>query len=283
MPRIARIAANADAPAEWAFEDADGLWGNGLPAGAGDDPIGLTLVMDGVTTNLKASARSLNAEKVQWLTLLARPGKVICLGLNYAAYAAEVGREVPDYPAFFMRGATSLIAHRAPLVRPRVSQMLDYEAELAVVIGRQVRQVTSKNALHAVAAYTCFNDGSLRDYQRRSTQWTMGKNFDGTGPIGPWLTPASALPPGAHGLKIESRLNGRVMQSDNTAHMTVSVEQALILVSEVMTLEPGDVIAMGTPAGVGFAQVPPVWMQTGDHIEIELEGVGLLVNTVSEA
>jgi len=133
-----------------------------------------------------------------------------------------------------------------------------------------------------VAGYACFNDGSLRDYQRRTSQWTIGKNFDGTGPFGPWLVPASELPPGAHGLKIEARLNGHVMQSDNTSNMMVSVAHALVLLSEVMTLEPGDVVAMGTPAGVGFARTPPVWMHPGDRIEIEIEGVGLLSNTVAQ-
>ncbi|WP_087864184.1 fumarylacetoacetate hydrolase family protein [Comamonas thiooxydans] len=282
MLRIARIATTPGASPEWAFQDAEALWGTGLAAGPQDDDRGLALALQGVSPELKAQSLRLDAEQVEWLTPLARPGKVVCLGLNYAAHAAEGGRAAPDYPAFFMRGACSLIAHRAPLLRPRVSEMLDYEAELAVVIGHRARHLTAVTALEAVAGYACFNDGSLRDYQRRTSQWTIGKNFDGTGPFGPWLVPASELPPGAHGLKIEARLNGHVMQSDNTSNMMVSVAHALVLLSEVMTLEPGDVVAMGTPAGVGFARTPPVWMHPGDRIEIEIEGVGLLSNTVAQ-
>ncbi|RYY98560.1 MAG: FAA hydrolase family protein [Comamonadaceae bacterium] len=229
-----------------------------------------------------SQGEKLDAGQVQWLTPVAQPGKVICLGLNYAAHAAEGGNAKPEYPSFFFRGATSLIAHEAPLVRPRVSNNLDFEAELAVVIGKRSRHLQRGSALQAVLGYSCLNDGTLRDYQRRTSQWTIGKNFDGTGPFGPWLVPASELPEGAKGLHIESRLNGQVMQSDNTANMIVSVEEALVLLTEVLTLEPGDVIAMGTPSGVGYARKPPVWMQPGDRIEIEIEGVGLLANTVAQ-
>ena len=264
----------------------------------GDELLDLSVAADGSpvdlrqaladNTDLAGMAASVRAGRAPRLALsgvtlapvIPRPGKVICLGLNYAAHAAEGGNAAPEYPSFFMRGASSLIAHGAPLVRPRVSDKLDFEAELGVVIGRRARHLTAANALEAVAGYACFNDGTLRDYQRRTAQWTIGKNFDGTGAFGPWLVPASALPPGASGLKIASRLNGEVMQSDNTAHMIVTVAQALVLLSEVLTLEPGDVIAMGTPSGVGYARKPPVWMRPGDRIEIEIEGVGLLSNPV---
>ena len=219
---------------------------------------------------------------VQLLPPVIRPGKVICLGLNYADHAAEGGNARPAYPSFFMRGATSLIGHGQPLVRPRVSQKLDFEAELAVIIGRRARHLTSSDALGAVAGYACFNDGTLRDYQRRTAQWTIGKNFDGTGAFGPWFVPAPDLPPGAAGLKIESRLNGNVMQSDNTKNMLFPVAETLCLITEAITLEPGDVVVMGTPAGVGYARTPPVWMQPGDRIEIEIEGIGVLGNTVTD-
>ncbi|HSI56136.1 MAG TPA: fumarylacetoacetate hydrolase family protein [Ideonella sp.] len=220
---------------------------------------------------------------VQWLPPVPRPGKIVCLGLNYAAHAAEGGNAKPEYPSFFLRGASSLTAHGAGLVRPRVSDKLDFEAELAVVIGRRAFGLGEADALDAVAGYSCFNDGTLRDYQRRTAQWTIGKNFDGTGAFGPWFVPACDLPPGAAGLKIESRLNGSVMQSDNTRNMMVPVAQALHLLTEAMTLEPGDVVIMGTPAGVGYARTPPVWMQPGDRIEIEIEGIGLLANTIVDA
>ncbi|MBT2326251.1 fumarylacetoacetate hydrolase family protein [Variovorax paradoxus] len=219
---------------------------------------------------------------VQLLPPVIRPGKVICLGLNYADHAAEGGNARPEYPSFFMRGATSLIGHGQPMVRPRVSQKLDFEAELAVIVGRRARHLTSSDALGAVAGYACFNDATLRDYQRRTAQWTIGKNFDGTGAFGPWFVPAADLPPGAAGLKIESRLNGRVMQSDNTKNMLFPVAETLCLITEALTLEPGDVVIMGTPAGVGYARTPPVWMQPRDRIEIEIEGIGVLANTVAD-
>ena len=282
MPKFARIATLAGGPAHWAVQQGDDLIDLG-PAPAGDDPAAwLQRLAGGASAAALARGERLDAARVQWLTPVPRPGKVICLGLNYAAHAAEGGNAAPEYPAFFMRGATSLIAHQAPLVRPRVSDKLDFEAELAVVIGQRARHLTEANALQAVAGYACFNDGTLRDYQRRTPQWTIGKNFDGTGAFGPWLVPAADLPPGATGLKIESRLNGRVMQSDNTGHMVVTVAQALVLLSEVLTLEPGDVIAMGTPAGDGSAREPPVWMQPGDRIEIEIDGVGLLSNPIAQ-
>ncbi len=214
------------------------------------------------------------------LPVVPRPGKIICLGLNYADHAAEGGNQRPDYPSFFLRGASSLVAHGAAIRQPRVSSQLDFEAELAVVIGKTSRHLSEADALEAVAGYACFNDATLRDYQRKTAQWTIGKNFDATGALGPWLVPASELPPGAAGLKIESRLNGTVMQSSNTAQMLFPVAETLCLLTEALTLEPGDVIVMGTPAGVGYARKPPVWMKAGDTIEIEIEDIGVLSNPV---
>ncbi|MEX0839296.1 MAG: fumarylacetoacetate hydrolase family protein [Parvibaculum sp.] len=216
------------------------------------------------------------------LPVIPRPGKIICLGLNYAEHAAEGGREKPDYPNFFMRCATSLVASGQAVVRPRVSEQLDFEAELAAVIGRTVpRHVARADALDYVAGYSCFNDVSVRDYQRRTPQWTIGKNFDGTGAFGPAFVTADELPPGAMGLAIASRLNGTVMQSANTRDMIFPVDETIALLSACMTLEAGDVLVMGTPAGVGFARTPPVWMKPGDRIEVEIERVGLLANPVA--
>lgn len=250
----------------------------------GPDPLSLLALgrrgLDAAMAAAKDAPESARLSDVVWLPPVPRPGKIICLGLNYADHAAEGGNARPDYPSFFMRGATSLIGHEAGLLRPKASDKLDFEAELAVVIGRHGRHLTSANALDVVAGYTCFNDGTLRDYQRRTQQWTIGKNFDGTGALGPWMVPAALLPEGAAGLKIESRLNGRVMQSANTSDMLFPVAETLCLLSEVLTLEPGDVIAMGTPAGVGYARKPPVWMQPGDRIEIEIEGIGTLANPI---
>ena len=279
MPKFARVAKHAHGPTHWVAQNGNDLIDLG-PAPRDDTDAWLERVARGVDATTLSHGPRCDPASVQWLTPVPRPGKVICLGLNYSAHAAEGGNAAPEYPSFFMRGATSLIAHQAPLVRPTVSDKLDFEAELAVIVGQRARHLTEANALQAVAGYACFNDGTLRDYQRRTAQWTIGKNFDGTGAFGPWLVPAADLPLGASGLKIESRLNGQVMQSDNTSHMIVSVAQALVLLSEVLTLEPGDVIAMGTPAGVGYARQPPVWMQPGDRIDIEIEGVGLLSNPI---
>jgi 2-keto-4-pentenoate hydratase/2-oxohepta-3-ene-1,7-dioic acid hydratase in catechol pathway len=265
--------------ATWVAEQ-NGQWHALEDLGPADDWAPLIEAMHGQ----RPWGRTTAVDASTWHALMPipRPGKVVCLGLNYAAHAAEGGNAAPEYPAFFMRGATSLLAHGAPMIRPRVSDKLDFEAELAVVIGRTSRHLTPDNALQAVLGYSCFNDGTLRDYQRKASQWTIGKNFDHTGAIGPWWVPESALPNGASGLHIESRLNGQVMQSDNTSHMIVSVAQALVLLSEVMTLEVGDVIAMGTPSGVGYARTPPVWMKPGDLIEIEIERVGVLANRVQQ-
>lgn len=228
------------------------------------------------------AARVVRLADAKLLPAVPHPGKIVCLGLNYADHAAEGGHNKPEYPSFFLRVATSLAAHGQPLLRPRVSDKFDYEAELAVIIGKRGRNLREQDALEVVAGYTCFNDGSLRDYQRKTSQWTIGKNFDRTGPLGPWVVPASELPPGAAGLKIESRLNGQVMQSSNTDHMLFTVVQTLCLLTEVMTLEPGDVIAMGTPSGVGYARKPPVFMKAGDRIEIEIERLGVLSNTIED-
>ena len=211
------------------------------------------------------------------------PGKVVCIGLNYRKHAAEGGNPIPDYPAMFLRGLTSLVAHGKPMLSPPCSDKLDFEAELAVVIGRTATRVAKCDALAHVAGYACFNDGSVRDYQRRSTQWTMGKNFDRTGGFGPDLVTANELPPGATGLRIVSRVNGQVMQDGNTADMIFDVATLIAIVSEGMTLEPGDVIATGTTSGVGYARKPPVFLKHGDMCEVEIAGIGVLSNPVADA
>ena len=213
--------------------------------------------------------------------LVPEPGKIICLGLNYFDHAKEGGRDKPDYPWFFYRGKSSLVAHGQPGLAPRASTKFDYEAELAVVIARKVPRHVSKNdALQYVCGYSCFNDMSVRDFQKRTGQWTIGKNFDGTGGFGPALVTADELAPGAVGLRIQCRLNGQVMQDANTSDMIFPVDETIALLAECMTLEPGDVIVMGTPAGVGQARTPPVWMGAGDTVEIDIEGVGVLRNPI---
>jgi 2-keto-4-pentenoate hydratase/2-oxohepta-3-ene-1,7-dioic acid hydratase in catechol pathway len=212
--------------------------------------------------------------------LVPEPGKIICLGLNYYDHAKESGREKPDYPWFFFRGATSLIGHGAPGLRPRVSEKFDYEAELAVVIGKTGKHVPQDRALDLVFGYTCFNDMSVRDYQKRTPQWTIGKNFDGTGSLGPELVTADELPAGAEGLRIQGWLNGVLMQDATTSDMIWGVAETIALLTECLTLEPGDVIAMGTPAGVGQSRTPPVWMRGGDRFEVNIERIGTLANPI---
>jgi 2-keto-4-pentenoate hydratase/2-oxohepta-3-ene-1,7-dioic acid hydratase in catechol pathway len=219
---------------------------------------------------------------IQYQTLIPRPGKVVCIGRNYAAHAAEGGAEVPTFPEVFMRGATSLIPHQGSIIRPRCSEMLDFEGEIALVIGKRCRHATADNALDHVAGYSLFHDATIRNYQKFSSQWTVGKNFDGTGAFGPELVTADELPDGVGGLTLTTRLNGELMQEGHTDQLIFPVQKLITILSEAMTLEPGDVIVTGTPAGVGFARKPPIWLQAGDQVEIEVEGIGKLVNTVED-
>lgn len=211
---------------------------------------------------------------------ITHPNKFVCVGLNYAAHAREGGHEIPEYPSLFPRWATSLLAAGQPVIRPRVSEKFDYEVELAIIIGRGGRAIAEADALNHVFGYTIFNDVSVRDYQRKTKQWTQGKNFDGTGPLGPVVVTPDELPPGASGLRITSRVNGETRQDSNTADMIFSTARIISILSEFMTVEPGDVIATGTPSGVGHAMTPPGWMKPGDTVEAEIEGIGILSNPV---
>ena len=223
-----------------------------------------------------------NLSDIRFTPLIHRPEKIICLGLNYADHAKEGGHARPDYPSFFMRGPSSLTAHQAPIIRPKASTKLDYEAELAFVMGKRAKHCSLENALEHVVGYSIFNDGSVRDYQRKSTQWTIGKNFDQTGAFGPWLVTPDELPVGASGLQIQSRLNGQLMQNANTKDFLWGVAETIVLITECMTLEPGDVVITGTPAGVGYARTPPVFMKPGDICEVEIEGIGILSNSIAD-
>ena len=215
---------------------------------------------------------------------VARPGKIICLGLNYLEHLKE-GRyadNMPKSPTLFARGLNSVVPHQHPLTRPCASETLDYEAELVAVIGKRAKHVTLDNALSYIAGYTCANEGSIREFQRHTTQWHMGKNFDNSGSIGPWVVTADELPPGGKGLKIESRVNGKIMQSDNTSNMMFPVAETIAYASQGITLEPGDLLLTGTPSGVGHARKPPAWMRHGDICEIKIEGIGILRNPVED-
>ncbi|WP_417523637.1 fumarylacetoacetate hydrolase family protein [Marinovum sp.] len=212
---------------------------------------------------------------------LAAPPTIICLGLNYTDHIKEGGYDIPDYPALFMRGQQSIMAAGQPMVRPRCSERLDYEAELMLVIGKGGRHIPEADALDHVFGYTVFNDGSVRDYQRKTHQWTPGKNFDDTGAIGPFVVTPDEVPPGASGLKIESRVGDEILQSSNTGNMIWSVAQTIATISEYTTLQPGDHIAMGTPPGVGHAKKPnPRWLRPGEVVEVEIEGIGLCASPI---
>jgi acylpyruvate hydrolase len=222
----------------------------------------------------------LNAVRI--LPPVPKPPKIICVGLNYDDHLEESGLKKPVYPEIFARFATSLIAHGETIRRPPESSTLDYEAELAVVIGRRGRRIRPGEALDYVAGYSLFNDATIRDFQLRTPQWTMGKNFDATGAFGPWLVTPDAVPPGARGLRIQGRLNGRVMQDARTEQLIFGVSDLIEMTSVAMSLEPGDVIITGTPGGVGAARKPPVYMRPGDVFEVEIEGMGVLRNPVQD-
>lgn len=228
------------------------------------------------------AAPALDLDSLTLLPPLRTPPKIICVGLNYADHSAESGFEVPGYPTIFGRFTSSLIGHGAPIIRPRLSEQLDYEGEFVAVIGRGGRNIPKARALEHVVAYSLFNDASIRDYQFKAPQWTVGKNFDGTGAFGPWLVTADALPPGCAGLRLVTRLNGQVVQDASTNDLVFDVATLISLLSEAFTLQPGDVIVTGTPSGVGLARKPPLWMRAGDVCEVELEGIGVLRNPVAD-
>jgi acylpyruvate hydrolase len=219
---------------------------------------------------------------VEMLPLIDRPGKIICVGLNYRDHTQETGYEQPDYPTFFTRVNSSLIGCGAPLVRPKISPQFDFEGELVAIIGKTGRNIPKSSALDLVAGYSIFNDASVRDFQFKTSQWTIGKNFDGTGAFGPFFVSQDMLPKGCQGLTIETRLNGTVVQRANISDMVFDVATQISILSESLTLQPGDVIVTGTPAGVGFARTPQLWMKPGDVCEVEIEDVGVLRNEVRD-
>jgi acylpyruvate hydrolase len=228
------------------------------------------------------SSTRLRLDEVQLGLPLPCPGKVFCVGLNYRDHVAEAGFQRDAYPAMFMRGATSLVASGEPIIRPASSVELDYEAELAVIIGARARHLREEDCAEVIAGYSCFNDGSVRDYQQHTLQWTLGKNFDGTGALGPAIVTPDELPPFATGLRIQCRLNGEVVQESRTDNMLFSVPEVLVYLTSAITLCPGDIVVMGTPEGVGMARTPPLWMKHGDVVEVEIDAIGTLVNPVED-
>ena len=242
------------------------------------------LVADEV--DLSAAARALklgrpvSIEAVRLLPPFPNPGKIICIGLNYVEHSAEVGIARREYPEVFARFTSSLIGHEAPIAMPQQSTQLDYEGELVAVIGRRGRNISRKEALGHVAGYSIFNDVTVRDYQLRTSQWTMGKNFDGTGAFGPFFVVSDALPPGCRGLHLTTRLNGRIVQHAPIADMVFDVEALVASLSDAFALSAGDVIVTGTPGGIGMSHHPPLWMKPGDVCEVEISNLGVLRNSI---
>lgn len=230
------------------------------------------------TAAANAQARPLSSVKL--LPPIPRPGKILCIGRNYAAHAAEGGAAPPTYPEVFVRFPSSLIAHGDPLVLPKASDKFDFEGELVMVIAKTGRHVAESDALDMIYGWSLFNDGSVRDYQRKASQWTMGKNFDETGAFGPDIVTADEVTPGGVGLQLQTRVSGETMQNANTRDLIFPIAKLIWHLTEVMTLEAGDIVVTGTPEGVGYARKPPRFMVPGDTVDIEVEQVGVLSNPV---
>ena len=228
-----------------------------------------------------SAAPDYQATDVNWLPVIPNPDKILCVGLNSQEHVVETGRDNTEQPAIFIRLPESQVGHRQPILRPRESKNLDYEAEIAVIIRRAGRRISQKDSWSHIAGYSCYNDGSVRDWQRHTIQWTAGKNFARTGGFGPWMVTADEIPPGTK-MTLSCRLNGERMQHATTEQMIFKIPKILEYVSTWTTLAPGDVIVTGTPGGVGARRTPPVWMKPGDKVEVEIDKVGILENTIGE-
>jgi 2-keto-4-pentenoate hydratase/2-oxohepta-3-ene-1,7-dioic acid hydratase in catechol pathway len=227
----------------------------------------------------KSAKPDLRLSKIVFLPVIPNPGKIVCVGLNYEEHRVETGRDKTENPALFIRVAESQVGHNRPIVMPPESTNLDYEGEIAVIIGKAGRRIPEEKSWRYIAGYSCYNDGSVRDWQRHTLQWTAGKNFSQTGGFGPWMTTRDEIADGEE-LTLETRLNGQVMQHATTAMMIHRIPKLINYISTFTPLEPGDVIVTGTPGGVGARRDPPVWMKPGDRVEIEISKVGVLVNTI---
>jgi len=230
-----------------------------------------------------ADGAVIDPDAVEFLPPLQRSRKIICVGLNYRDHSAESGFKQPEYPTLFFRVGTSLCAHRRAIERPDLSDTLDFEGELAAIIGVGGKHIALGNALAHVAGYSIFNDVSVREYQFKAPQWTVGKNFDGTGAFGPWFVTADEFPDGGRGCKLQTRLNGEVVQSAMIDDMVFDLPNLIQIISEAITLEAGDVIVTGTPAGVGHGREPKLYMRPGDVCEVEIDGLGVLTNPIVSA
>ena len=229
----------------------------------------------------KVSASAIPLSEVVWLPVIPNPDKILCVGLNYETHRKETGRTEVEHPTIFSRYANSQTGHMQPIVRPRVSTDLDFEGELAVIVGKPGRYISRADAMSHIAGYSCYNDGSVRDFQRHTHQFTPGKNFPDTGAFGPWMMTPDEL--GELGeLKLQTRLNGQVVQEAQIKQMIFDIPRQIEYCSTFTRLEPGDVIVSGTPGGVGARRTPPLWMKPGDVVEVEVERLGVLRNPVAD-
>jgi 2-keto-4-pentenoate hydratase/2-oxohepta-3-ene-1,7-dioic acid hydratase in catechol pathway len=245
--------------------------------------LALVLAEDSSVAQARALATESNVDfklaDVELEPVIPRPGKVICVGINYVEHAAEAGRKVGQYPVIFQRYAETLVAHGAPILRPKVSDNFDFEAELAVVIGKGGAHIDPANAMEHVAGYTCFNDASVRDWQFHTHQYGMGKIFRGTGALGPWIVTSDEIPDYRE-LKVVGRLNGEQMQSGHLGELAFDIPALISYVSKALTWNPGDILATGTPSGIGFKRTPPIFLKQGDTFEVSITQIGTLANPV---
>ena len=242
------------------------------------------VLAQGALADVKAAAEggqpAVSEADAEFLPVLPNPDKVVCVGLNYKSHIEETGRSDSDYPVLFTRWADTQVGHNQPMIKPNNSERYDYEGELAVIMGKAARHVPEGDALSYVAGYSCYNDGSIRDWQRHTHQFTPGKNFPGTGGFGPWMVTTDEIPdPSA--MELMTRLNGEEVQRSKTDLMIFDVPFLIHYISGFCTLEPGDVIVTGTPGGVGFKRNPPLFMKQGDTVEVEIDMIGTLVNLIA--
>ena len=227
------------------------------------------------------SASRIPEKSVEWLPVVRNPGKIFCIGLNYRDHVAESTFNEQEYPSIFTRLPSSHVGHLQPMLRPKASERFDFEGELAVIIGKAGRHIERSRWGEHVAGYAIYNDGSVRDWQHRTTQWIAGKNFDNSGAFGPWMTTADEIP-NPDELHMTTRLNGKVMQDTSVDLMIFKTDYLIWYISAICELKPGDVIVTGTCAGVGHARKPPVWMVPGDTIEVEISRIGVLKNPIAQ-
>jgi 2-keto-4-pentenoate hydratase/2-oxohepta-3-ene-1,7-dioic acid hydratase in catechol pathway len=260
----------------------DGVIDLGKRLGAQFPDLKTLIAKGGLAEANKAATGAADAplSSIEFLPVIPNPGKVVCVGLNYKAHREETGRAPTDNPALFIRWADSQTGHKQPLVKPKASNMLDYEGELAVIIGKTARHVKEADAFGIVAGYSCYNDGSVRDWQNHTSQWSPGKNFPRTGGFGPWMVTADEIPD-VNQMTLTTRLNGQIVQQTGIDLMLFPIAVVIAYITTFTELHPGDVISTGTPGGVGFKRNPPLFMKVGDKVEVDISKIGVLENTIT--